>query len=81
MNRWSQNSTEYAFKPSDRGDTNLLQIHNLKFYHPVTGSNFGQTTFLRQNLATLVFETAGHIHWLSNLNATVHFGIDEVIDA
>ena len=46
----------------------------------MTGHNIGVTTFYRKNLATLVFETAGHIEWLSDSNATVHFGIDEVMD-
>jgi hypothetical protein len=47
----------------------------------VIENNFmGLTTFYRQNLATLVLETAGHVDWLSNSNATVHFGIDEVRD-
>lgn len=37
------------------------------------------TTFYRQNLDTRVFETAGQIEWMSNINATVQFGIEEVI--
>jgi hypothetical protein len=37
----------------------------------------GMTTFQRQNFATGVFETAGQIEWLSNSNATVHFGLDQ----
>ena len=36
------------------------------------------TTFHRQNLQTHVFETAGQIEWLSNSNAMIHFGLDQV---
>lgn len=36
------------------------------------------TTFHRQNLATQVFETAGQIEWLSNTNATIYFGVEQV---
>jgi len=49
-----------------------------RFYHPMTGSTTGATTFHRQNSATLVFENAGSIEWTSNTNATVYFGMDEV---
>jgi hypothetical protein len=45
----------------------------------VTGLNTGVTTFHRKNPNTLIFETAGQIEWLSNSNANVQFGIDEVI--
>lgn len=51
-----------------------------KFYHPITGLKIGMTTFYRQNLETQVFETAGQIEWRSNTNATVQFGIEEVIE-
>jgi hypothetical protein len=50
-----------------------------KFYHPVTGLSIGVTTFFRKNPATNVYDTAGSIEWLSNTNAIVHFGINEVI--
>lgn len=49
-----------------------------KFYHPVTGLSIGVTTFFRKNPATNVYDTAGSIEWLSNTNAIVHFGINEV---
>jgi hypothetical protein len=51
-----------------------------KFYHPVTGLRIGITTFYRQNLDTQVFETAGQIEWLSDTNANVQLGIEEVIN-
>ncbi|KAG6855029.1 hypothetical protein C0991_005958 [Blastosporella zonata] len=40
--------------------------------------NIGMTTFARRNLQTSVFEPAGEIEWLSNRNATIHFGIEEI---
>jgi hypothetical protein len=67
----------------------------IQFHHPMTGLTNATTTFHRKNLsmcpeniygsrlsptaATLIFETAGQIEWSSNSNATVYFGIDEVI--
>ncbi|GLB33630.1 hypothetical protein LshimejAT787_0105140 [Lyophyllum shimeji] len=54
------------------------QVELYKFYHPVTGMNIGMTNFYRQNLQTTVFEPAGAIEWLSNENATIQFGLEEV---
>ncbi|EEB93015.1 hypothetical protein MPER_08388, partial [Moniliophthora perniciosa FA553] len=59
----------------------LLIIHSiirLQFHHPVTGLHIGTTTFQRLNLLTNVYETAGQIGWVSNHNATIVFGVEEV---
>ncbi|KAK1236670.1 hypothetical protein PQX77_000026 [Marasmius sp. AFHP31] len=49
-----------------------------RFHHPVTGSHTGTTTFQRLNTNTGIYETAGHIAWLSSHNAMIAFGVDEV---
>jgi hypothetical protein len=51
-----------------------------QFSHSTTGpgSSSGTTTYHRKNMTSLAFECAGYIHWSSNTNATVCFGVDEV---
>ncbi|KAF5388034.1 hypothetical protein D9615_000230 [Tricholomella constricta] len=63
-----------VFRATDKAGN--LEIY--KFYHPVTGMNIGMTNFYRQNLETTVFEPAGAIEWISNENATIQFGIEEI---
>ncbi|KAI3612443.1 cral trio domain protein [Moniliophthora roreri] len=43
-----------------------------------TGLHIGTTTFQRLNLSINVYETAGQIGRLSNHDATVVFGVEEV---
>ncbi|KAG6832962.1 hypothetical protein H0H92_004846 [Tricholoma furcatifolium] len=40
--------------------------------------DIGVTTFHRRNAETGNFEPVGEIEWLSNVNATIHFGQEEV---
>ncbi|TFK56119.1 hypothetical protein OE88DRAFT_1731742 [Heliocybe sulcata] len=49
-----------------------------RFHHPLTGLSSGVTTFQHRNLTTGIWDTAGHIDWTSNSNATVTFGLDQV---
>lgn len=70
------NSDMRTFSVFMTGEAGEIEIY--KFYHPVTGMNIGMTNFYRQNLQTTIFEPAGAIEWLSNVNATVHFGLEEV---
>ncbi|KAF9076369.1 hypothetical protein BDP27DRAFT_1313222 [Rhodocollybia butyracea] len=67
-------SFNVLFLPGE--STDVVELY--RFHHPLIGSTQGLTTFHRQNLATCIFETAGQIDWLSDHNATVYFGLEEV---
>ncbi|KAJ6629163.1 hypothetical protein B0H10DRAFT_2160627 [Mycena sp. CBHHK59/15] len=70
----SEIRTFNAYKLEDTAaETELYQ-----FYHSSLGPSSGVTTFQRKNLNTSIWEPAGEISWMSNSNATVHFGINEV---
>ncbi|KAJ8595342.1 hypothetical protein M405DRAFT_728213 [Rhizopogon salebrosus TDB-379] len=62
------------------GGTAHEELVLYKFSHSTTGpgSSSGTTTYHRKNMTSLAFECAGYIHWSSNTNATVCFGVDEL---
>ncbi|KAF9263575.1 hypothetical protein L218DRAFT_959113 [Marasmius fiardii PR-910] len=62
--------------PDASSDEDVIELY--RFRHPVTGFHAGTTNFQRLNSITGLYETAGEIAWLSNHNATVAFGVDEV---